>query len=546
MPPHLGCYPLTPRRAAALLLAGTALLFGLKLGNLDLWAPDEPRYGAIAEELRSFRHGAEGLVLLHLNDTAYTQKPPLYFWLAAAAGVPGGRVTEWAARLPSAIAGLGCVALTAFIGRRLLGNPMLALLATGMLATSFRFAFTARRAQLDVLLTAFELVAIAIFIATEFRDNLRPDSPRTSWTQTRTESPRDGIMADTPGPSSLTIVAFHSALGAAALVKGPVGWLPLLVIAAYLAWEGRLGHFRKFLPAWAWSFSILPVCLWMAGAVALAPKGFAEIALIENLIGRFFSGSSHARPFYYFLYQTPADFLPWTLLLPFGLPFVLSQARSLHHSHQPIATPAGAVSASRFLIVWIALPLLFFTLSAGKRGVYMLPVFPALALVAASAIRPRGAHAADGLKRMHRAGIAVGVVIGIETALFAFAAPLLEAEKSPRPIAQAVALRTRPDESVGVYRLRPIEGAIPYYGDRSVVSLKDDADLEAFFEANGRLLLMREGHFNQIQQAHGLSVVEAFRSNRRRLVLAELESDIFPRGKDSAIDPGRQANSLDP
>ena len=169
--PAGGTRSLTPRGAALLLLFGTLLLYGLRLGNLDFWAPDEPRYGAIAEELRSYRHGAEGLVLLHLNDAPYTQKPPLYFWLAALAGTPGERVTEWAARLPSAIAGLGGVALTAFIGRRLLANPMLGLLAAGMLATSFRFVFTARRAQLDVLLTGFELIAIALFLSIEFRRN---------------------------------------------------------------------------------------------------------------------------------------------------------------------------------------------------------------------------------------------------------------------------------------------------------------------------------------------------------------------------------------
>ena len=53
------------------LLLGACLLYGLGLGGLDLWAPDEPRYGAIAEELRSFRHGSSGLVLLRLKKARY-------------------------------------------------------------------------------------------------------------------------------------------------------------------------------------------------------------------------------------------------------------------------------------------------------------------------------------------------------------------------------------------------------------------------------------------------------------------------------------------
>lgn len=64
-----------------------------RLGATDLWAPDEPRFAAIAEELRSFEHGPAGLVVLHLNSAPYTQKPPLYYWMAALLGAVPGRVT---------------------------------------------------------------------------------------------------------------------------------------------------------------------------------------------------------------------------------------------------------------------------------------------------------------------------------------------------------------------------------------------------------------------------------------------------------------------
>jgi len=99
--------PTGPKRERVgflLLIVGTGLLYLVGLDAIDLWTPDEPRYAAIAEELRSFRHGVRGLVLLHLNDEVYTQKPPLYFWLAALLGAPGGQVDEIAARLPSAMA----------------------------------------------------------------------------------------------------------------------------------------------------------------------------------------------------------------------------------------------------------------------------------------------------------------------------------------------------------------------------------------------------------------------------------------------------------
>ena len=90
-------------------------------------------------------------------------------WLAALFGVPGGRVDEVAARLPSALAGIACVA-GAWAVARMIGFPgTLAAISAGLLATSFRFVFSARRAQLDVLLAAFELAAIAIFLLLETR-----------------------------------------------------------------------------------------------------------------------------------------------------------------------------------------------------------------------------------------------------------------------------------------------------------------------------------------------------------------------------------------
>src|SRR5215470_5126087 len=105
-----------PRPAACLAvlaLASALLLPGL--GAPDLCAPDEPRYAQVAEQVRA---GADGRVL-HLGDERYAQKPPLYFWLAALAGAPEGRVSERAARLPSALAGIATALLTLALGSAL-------------------------------------------------------------------------------------------------------------------------------------------------------------------------------------------------------------------------------------------------------------------------------------------------------------------------------------------------------------------------------------------------------------------------------------------
>jgi 4-amino-4-deoxy-L-arabinose transferase-like glycosyltransferase len=518
--PHPTRGPRREKRLGLVLALAALVFFTAGLGRIDLWAPDEPRYAAIAEELRSGRHGAPGLVLLHLNDAPYSQKPPLYFWLAAAFGLAPGRVDEVAARLPSALAGVACVLGTFWIARRLRWPAPTAWLAAALLATSFRFAFTARRAQLDVLLCAFELLAIALFVGLELR--------------------RGGLEEARQAPAR--IAALHAALGAAALVKGPVGWLPLLIFAAFLAWEGRLAAFRALVPAWAFALSIGPLLLWISAATAFAPDGFAAEAVGTNVFARFFAGSSHARPFYYFAYQLPVDFLPWSLLLPTT---ALALVRAARTQPAPRSGPLAAVIATasarpglreraiaRLLVAWILVPLAFFSLSAGKRGVYLLPIFPALALGCAYVATRTGPAARAGTEdggvseeapdrgRLRRLAGAVAAVAVLELAGFLFVLPRLDAEKSPRPIAQSIARRTRPDEAVALFGLRPLEGAIPYYGDRAVRSIASADEAERFLAEGGQLILMRASELDRLGEALALVAVERFRTGRRALVLA--------------------------
>ena len=471
------------------LLCAVIFFFTAGLARIDLWAPDEPRYAAIAEELRSGRHGPSGLVLLHLNDEPYSQKPPLYFWLAAAAGLVSGRVDALAARLPSALAGVACVLGTFWIARLSRFPRAAAWLSAGLLATSFRFVFTARRAQLDVLLCSFEVLAVALFLVLETR--------------------RGGIEEARNSP--VLVAGLHAALGAAALVKGPVGWLPLLVFAVYLGWEDRLPALRRLTPLWSWLFSVAPLALWIGAATALAPDGFAQDAIGTNVFARFFSGTSHARPFYYYAYQLPLDFLPWTLLLPAAVVALARRAKAA--AEAGAQTPRAGISdgsTARFLVSWILVPLAFFSLSAGKRGLYLLPIYPALALACTLGV-PRRVRALVG---------AIGAVALLELAGAFFILPRLDAEKSPRPIARAIAAHTQPSEIVALYGLRPLEGAIPYYGARRVRSISSQAEAKRFLVDEGDLILMRAGEFDRLRAPLGLGMLERFRSGHRELVLA--------------------------
>src|SRR5262249_9773502 len=289
--------------------------------------------------------------LLHLDGEPYTQKPPLYFWLAAAAGVPRARVDEWAARLPSAVAGVLAVAATATLGAQLFGGAT-GTLGAALLLTPFAFAFAARSAPLGVLLALFVTVALAAF----------------------------GRADRAPCASRRDLVALHGALGLAVLTKGPVGWVvPVLAMAAFLAWERRLGALRRAFPIWGFALAFGPALLWLAAAAWLAPSGWLDAAVTENLLGRFVAGTSHGRPLYYEIEKLPGHLLPWTPLLGLVVWTAPGGLRSDPDRRR----------AWRFCLAWAVTTLVFFSLSASKRPRYVMTSFPAYSLLMADAVRAR-------------------------------------------------------------------------------------------------------------------------------------------------------------
>jgi 4-amino-4-deoxy-L-arabinose transferase-like glycosyltransferase len=527
-------------------VAAAALLFLIRLGATGFWAPDEPRYGQVAEELRSMRHGVAGLVLLHLNGEPYTQKPPLYYWLAAALGTPGGRVTETDGRLPSALAGVALVALTLTFGTRLLGAAT-GLLGAALLLTSFEFAAHARRMQLDVLLALFETLALAAF-----------------WRLDR------GV-----GRRRTNQVLLHGALGLAVLTKGPVGLLvPVLSILAYLAWERRLSAWRTVLPAWGWLLSAGPALVWIAAAVVLAPAGFFQRAVVDNLLGRFFAGTSHPRAIWYYAVHFPLVLLPWVLLAPFAV----------EAARRQVFTASGDPSARRawrFLLAWVGMTLVFFSLSSGKRSLYVLTCQPAAMLLLADGLRwaverqRRVPRLVDGLAvatalallggglwlalrnplhdaavswgtalavavvvagatvatwRLRRRGappaaglvVPVAAIYALELVAFAWTLPALDGEKSPRPVAEAAAALVPAGGAIGLLDDRALVGGLVYYGHRRVAYLDSAAHAARFLADGGAALVAAADAWPRIEQASPVPLEIRFRvrEGSRALVVA--------------------------
>jgi 4-amino-4-deoxy-L-arabinose transferase-like glycosyltransferase len=539
----------SPRQHSLLLFSAAALLLGVGLGGTDFWAPDEPRYGQVAEEVRAMKQGAKGLVLLHLGGEPYTQKPPLYYWLAALAGAGLGKVTEVAARIPSALAGIATVLVTYALGRQLFRAPGVALFGSALLLTNFRFAHLARRAQLDVLLTLFEAVAVLAFWKIDQHARAHADRP----------------------PPRQLLLLLHAMLGAAALTKGPVGWLPGLVIVVYLAWEGRLALLKRLLPAWGLLVSVGPVVLWILAATWLAPSGFFAEAVVDNLVNRVVDATSHVRPIYYYLYQLPLDFLPWTLLWPLAW----LAGRQAWRTSPEMARPA------RLLVSWLLVPLVLFSLVSGKRGLYLLPAFPALALLCGAGIQtwlarsrsapawirvsllalaatiagagaliwrtggfewagypgfalsPNGSAAVGmaaalgltaGLALRKRApasllAVTISTILALELVVFTFVYPSFDAEKSPRPVATLAARLTEPDETVGVFDDEGLAGGILYYGERNVKILPRAQHVQRFLAGGGRYVVLERWKLPWLDSVGRFQVHATTRKGRRELAI---------------------------
>ena len=327
---------MSPRRWA---LAAAAVLFLWWLGGHDLWAPDEPYFAEGAREMVVDGRWA----VPHVNGVVTTDKPPLFFWLIALFSLPLGEVNSWTARLPSALAALGTVALTMRLGQRFFG-PRTAALAGGALATTYLFWEKARWSQTDSVLCFLIWVAISAFAAFRLGD-------------------LDGRKAG---------LIFWLAAALAVLDKGPVGFLlPLGIALCILIANRDLGSWRRFAPLSGPLVFVLVLAAWVLFATFGDDSGYSVWgALREHFVDRGIHGMHHKQPPWYFLKVLPPAMMPWSALVPGAL--VLAWRRRL--------------PADRFLLVAALFVITFFSISTEKRELYALPALPAFALMVAALV----------------------------------------------------------------------------------------------------------------------------------------------------------------
>jgi 4-amino-4-deoxy-L-arabinose transferase-like glycosyltransferase len=333
----------------AVLAAAWAALCLPNLGAASLWDVDEGNNSQAAQEM----YESGNYIVPTFNYQRRDDKPALLYWLQAAAYRFGG-VNERSARLPSALAALLAVLATYELGRSMFARSV-GLLAGLTLVSSVGFSAAAHFANPDALLLACTTLTLTFF----WRDYA---AGRRIW-----------------------FVWCGALSGLAVLAKGPVGLaLPAAAALLFLAWERRLRLLLDrclLLGALAFLLTAAPWYVW----VALETKGkwLFEFWQKHNQ-GRFLAtmeshGGDHPAYHLYYLGVLLVGLAPWSVFL--GL--------SLWHGARRVPVtepgePAGRTrSALRFLWCWGGLWFVFFSVARTKLPNYVLPLYPAMAVLTA-------------------------------------------------------------------------------------------------------------------------------------------------------------------
>lgn len=353
------------KRALPVALLALALLawFGT-LGYRDLINPDEGRYAELSRQMLA----SGDWLTPRLNGLLYFEKPPLQYWASAAVFAVLGH-SDFAARLWPGLAGALAVLALWWCARRIHG-PTIALYAACVLGGCVWWLGNSHFINLDTTLSACLAGALLGFWFAQ-RDNASSGEARAG------------------------MALAWLAMGLAVLAKGLVGIvLPAGAMLAYMLWQRDLTPLKRL----NWSVGplvfVLVAAPWFV-AVSRVNPDFAHFFFIEQHFHRYLTHTHRPGPWWYFVPILLVGLLPWTTLLP----------GALRVGWQRVP---GRFQGNRLLLAWCVAIFVFFSASGSKLPSYILPIFPALALLVAQHLQ----RLAPGRLAAHAAAIALIAIAG--------------------------------------------------------------------------------------------------------------------------------------
>ena len=338
--------PIRARVILLIILVAASIPYVVGLGTSTLWDANESFY---AETARNMVESGD-YINPSFNARPRFNKPVLPYWIVAASYNIFG-VSELSERLPIALGGLVLVA-TAFGLGKLLGSVNAGLLAAIVLATAPRFLMFSRRIIIDVHLAMFAGLTLLCFALAEAHPHRR----------------------------KLYLVMMYLAAAFGVLTKGPVAVvLPGSVFLLYFVLEHRLTEIRRMLVPVGVVIGVVVVLPWYVLVYQQHGWEYIRSFIVDENLLRYTQtvGGGGRGPFFYL--SVMLDFLfPWSLFVPFALWIGARRARPWGDSH---TVPQGSVEhrITLLLVLWVAVFVLFFSLSSTKQDLYILPVVPALA-----------------------------------------------------------------------------------------------------------------------------------------------------------------------
>jgi 4-amino-4-deoxy-L-arabinose transferase-like glycosyltransferase len=379
--------------AAVTWLLIVVLTVGYGIGGYGLIEVDEGRNAEVAREIAA----TNNYVLPHLNGLPYLDKPVLFF-AAVAIAIEIFGVNEFAARLASLLLGLATAALTGWFAYRFWGRDAGVVAATATATAPLALALS-RTVIMDTMLSFFMVLALVCFFFA---------------VETRTSSPSEAPMRR---PWYVWTLIAWAAMGLGVLTKGPVALaVPLLVAAPYaLRRRASLAVWHPLGPVLM--FAVVLPWVW---AVSREIPNYLHYVVVTETWARITTDElRRTEPVWFFLPVLLVGTLPWSIV-------ALANFGSKH-----IPDKSADRRLRFYLLLWLVVPLVFFSLSRGKQEQYVLPLVPAVALLVASRWtgRPKGVRVAAAFWAFLALSMLIVAALGI---------PGLDTER----VATAVAVRT--------------------------------------------------------------------------------------------------------
>ncbi|MDP1634418.1 MAG: glycosyltransferase family 39 protein [Gallionellaceae bacterium] len=328
------------RRGLWLMLLLVAVVW---FGNLEyrkLIRPDEGRYAEIPREMVV----SGDWTTPRLNDLKYFEKPPLQYWATAVAYEVFGE-HQWTSRIWAALTGFMGVLLAWFTGTRLFGRQA-GIYAALLLGSSMLYSMMSHINTLDMGVTFFITLGIFSLLLAQKEERA---AQRRNW-----------------------MLLAWAALALSVLSKGLMGViLPGAALFLYSVFNRDIVIWKRMHWISGLAVFLLMVVPWFVLVIKANPEFFERFFIYEHF--QRFTSKVHGRyqPWYYFVPVLLMGILPWTFLM----------FDTLLRTWRGTVQQAKSFSAERFLLVWAVFIYLFFSVSGSKLPSYLLPMFPALALL---------------------------------------------------------------------------------------------------------------------------------------------------------------------